>query len=467
MTFSQLLFWEHGTLLQPQHFQILSGQMGMKAALLSGALCPHLWGVRKFTVREEALELMRFELADLDLILPGGERLLLNVNACVTPRAFAEYWPEQDVPLDVFLGLEPFSEGRANVTEVESLTLIPPDAARFIALNDPEQVPDFHSKGPQADLRFMMYNARLVFGTETELLEHLEIVPLARLERDGAHIRLSPSKIPPCLDLFASPLLTEIMRGVHNTVTARAKRLEEAKILPSSLDAGAAQAVPTGQSLTLYMMLGVLCRFAPVLEHLCEAPSLHPWQAYGALRSLVGELSAFTAELSPLGEDAAGERVLPAYDHKDPVPCFESARAIISRVVDSFTAGPSHSFLMEYRQGRFVCSLPPQVCGNAFRFWLLVRAGTGMEHLAEHISRRGKFAPADRINDLVARSLSGVRLPIVNQPPPGLPRRNDTLYFAPDQTDPLWENLMANGEAALFVPELPENTLIHLALVHR
>lgn len=458
------LFWEQGTLLQPQHFQILTAQAQNAARHLAATLCPHPWGVLRLTVREDALPLYQFALDELDMVLPGGEHVIVGTNAKVEARQFSEHWANQEVPLQVWLGLAPLAAHQPNVRDPQRPA---PDAAptRFVIDADPQAVPDLYAAEPQADVHFMSYELHILFDTEKERLADMPAVPLARIERDGERVRLTPEYVPPCLDIHASPVLLDALRAVRNTLTARAAQLAEAKILPGTMDDG--QAWFSSQSLGVYTMLGVLSRYAPLADHLCETPVVHPWTAYGLLRQIAGELSMFSADLSPLGENEHGQRVLPAYDHSSPGPCFAAARHIISRIVESFVMGPAHLFTLECRQGQWFCDLPPSVCGASFRYWLLVRNATGRADLASHIARRAKLATSTLLPDLITRSLPGVRLLPVEQPPAGLPRRLDTLHFAVDQSDPLWNAVMAAGDAALFIPELSPDTVIHLALVHR
>ena len=48
MTTEPRLFWEHGTLLQPQHFQLLEMSRATDCALLASLSSPYPWGCANF-----------------------------------------------------------------------------------------------------------------------------------------------------------------------------------------------------------------------------------------------------------------------------------------------------------------------------------------------------------------------------------------------------------------------------------
>lgn len=466
---NKCLFWEHGTLLQPQHLQIATMQNEAQSALFSNAHCPHNYGIRRVGFREEALLMQSLELHVLDMVLPTGEHLVLGDNTLLPARRFDEVWTDPEEPLEVWLGLAPLNPSGDNVSECNMLpTSLSGISTRFVAPFAPEPVPDLYGTGPRADMRFMLYNAQLVFGSEKKQQETLTMMPLARLERDGDTIRFVPSYAPPCMDIHASPLLLEHLRGIRNSVVARSGHLEEYKLLPT-VETGRQESRPplTVQNFTLYAMHGILARYAPLLEHLCEAPVMHPWLVYGLLRQLVGELSTFSPDITPLGETARGERLLPAYDHHNLGPCFAAARSLVTRVIDSLVMGPAYSFTLDVMGDHFGCHLPAHACGNAYRHWLLVRPSRLPLPSGEHMARRARLAPGALLQSLVSKSLPGVGLIFVEQPPVGLSRRADTLYFAIDQSDRLWENIMTTGDLSLFLPDVDSDAIVQLALLQR
>ncbi|MCR5170326.1 MAG: type VI secretion system baseplate subunit TssK [Desulfovibrio sp.] len=462
-----LLFWEHGTLLQPQHFQLSDRRMLEETGLLRSFLCPHAWGVRELEIDEDALAAGIFQVKRLDMLLPQGEHLVMGENAVLPSRGFAELWTDPQTQLECRIGLPLPEEGSANVTEVPGYQ--PGDlagtATRWVASDMPDAVSDAYAGGPEADVRFMRYNACILFSTEKELLGKTPSWPLARLVREGDKVRLAPSFAPPCLDIAASPVLQGALGDVRNAVCARAGQLEDFKLLPGSAGAGpAGMSAVTAQTLLMYSMLGVLSRWAPLLEHLCETGHLHPWPVYGMLRQLAGELSLFSPDLSVLCTTRQGVCAIPPYSHEDPGACFSSARIVISRLIDLLATGPAHSFSMQRREGVFACELPAYA-RSGFDFWLQIRDG-GEDAEVQEAARQAKFAPAAFLRALVGKSLPGIPLIPSDVPPPGLPKRADTSYFAVDSRDPLWAPLLENGACALFLPGMPEECSVNLVLIN-
>ena len=105
MHITPLLFWEHGTLLQPQHFQISDRRLLEETGLLRSFLCPHAWGVRQLEIDEDALAVGIFQVNQLDMLLPQGEHLVLGENAVLPSRGFAEFWTDPQAQLECRISL--------------------------------------------------------------------------------------------------------------------------------------------------------------------------------------------------------------------------------------------------------------------------------------------------------------------------------------------------------------------------
>ena len=462
MTIEPLLFWEHGTLLQPQHFQINDRHLLETGQLCASLSSPYPWGVRSCELEDEALKTGQIVLRSLDVLLPGGEHAILGQNAVLAPKNCTAAWTSPDQPMDVFLGLPAWRMDAANTSIVASFSPSALDGAqtRFVALQDPAPRRESLAGGAEADVRFMYYNLKLVLAGEEDQAR-MPCLPVARLVREAGVIRQDPSFVPPCLDTAAFPLLAASLKNVRNALAARLSQLEALK-LPAREARGSSGRTPLSlQTLSLHSMLQVLSRYTPLLEHYCETGHLHPWMLYGLLRQIVGELSLFSPDVSVLGRTGDGP-ALPAYNHLDPASCLAAASALVCRLVELLAAGPAHTLPMA-RSGHFWTCLVPDHARMGYDYWLQIRS-EDRDFLAS-LERRGlRFAPEELLNDLLTRSLPGV--PLTRQDPPaGIPRRTDTACLALDTGTPLWISIQATGRAALFLPQAPEDCSVQLVLM--
>ncbi|MCR4666836.1 MAG: type VI secretion system baseplate subunit TssK [Desulfovibrio sp.] len=454
------LFWEHGAFLQPQHFQLAHLQAERSLASGLALLNPWLWGVRTLSINEEALTSEMFELVSLELLLPSGAWLFVPENAPLAPRPFRDEWTNPELPLTVSLGLALFREQGGNVLRSDN-GADAPEQYRFLAPLTPDVVPDLYGDGPKAEVGTLRYNLRLCFGEEGK---ELWKIPIARLLRDGDRVRLDTRFAPPSIDCNAVQSLHRLVRDVRDSLLSRSKQLEEYKIVAG--DAGTSE-ISSLHGITLFSILGVLSRNVPALERYLNAPSIHPWPVYGALQTLVGELSVFSATLSPLGETPQGTKALPPYDHTRLYECFSAASQIILRLIDTLVVGPAFTFLLDSLEGGLLGTVMPQSArGNSYAYWLLLRTSK-KDGLAERVETMGKFAPTADMRGIVGQALPGIRLLYTEQPPAGLPRRSDTLYFMIDQNDPLWQKVLQNGDVAFMLPNRPDDLLVQLTVIQR
>ncbi len=461
--YSSPLFWEQGVFLQPQHFQLERRQIRETLATDVFLLNPYLWGVIRLAINEDALNGGFFEISELEMLLPTAGRILLQDNATLSPRAFGDAWTNPEQPLPVFIGIAPYKAVGSNVFETDN-----PDEApggfRFTAPLSPDKVPDLHGNGPSANIRTMRFNLRIYFGDEGK---DVELFPVARLLREGERIRLDTSFIPPCVDIHASSTLVRIIKNIRDTLLSRSRQLEDYKIIAGDASSTDTTQFSTAQGLILFNLLGVLSRNIPELDQFLHTPSIHPWPIFMMLCRLVGELSIFSADLSPLGETPYGERVLPIYNHNCLQDCFSAASAIVSRLVDTLVIGPAFTFVLEPDEsGSLHVAMPMIALDEYFSYWLMLRTAH-LEELAGSMKSVAKLLPSSGMSGILSRALPGVRLNATEQPPAGLPRRSDTLYFHIDQGDPLWKTVLGNGEVTLILPEKPDDLLVQLAVIQR
>jgi type VI secretion system protein ImpJ len=455
------LFWEQGLFLQAQHFQ-LEQRLHMRARAHANVfLNPYLRGFDRLEINEGALDGDRFEITALSLLSKDGDWIDFPDNATLAPRPFREAWENPEAPLPVFLGLAPFRETGDNVLQTDTPESAP-DVYRFTTPLTPDTAADLHGKGPPADVRTLLYRLQLCFGDE--MRDTLLRIPVARLVRDGERVRLDRDFLPPLLDIHACGPLLNLLRDLRDVLLSRARQLEEFKLVGGEI-AQNSQATSL-YGITLFSILGVISRNVPELEQWLAAPRAHPWPVFIALARLVGELSVFSAALSPLGETPQGERAVPPYDHDQPFACFQAVCGVVTRLVDALVVGPDFSLTLEARGGFWTTAMPQSARNEAYVYWLLLRSQTD-ERLAQKTVDFGKLAPSRELPNIVARALPGVRLIHAETPPVGLPRRRDTAYFMIDRSDPLWEETLQHGEAGFFLPDAPPDLWVQLTVIRK
>lgn len=457
------VFWEHGIFLQPQHFQAEHLHQQRLLANSLALLNPYLWGVRHLDVNTQALNNGVFEVVSLDLHLSTGEIVKLPGNATLSPRSFTEAWKKTEEPLIIYLALAEFREIGANALKTDTPEDSAASAYRFTAPLTPEIIPDLYGDGPQAQVETLRYNLRLYCGDEETTT--VWKMPLASLVHDGERVVLDSRFAPPCACLSASRILHDMVAAVRDTMLARSKQLEEYKIVAG--EAVSAEGNASLREITLFSILGLLSRNLPDLEQLLTTPGIHPWPVYMTLCRIVGELSVFSATLSPLGETPHGRRALPRYDHLKLFECFYSATNIISRLIDTMVIGPAFSFaLTPQSDGSLRAVMPKNALGAMYSYWILLR--TAEHETLEHtVSSLAKLAPASDMGLIIAQALPGIRLIKAVQPPAGLPRRSDTLYYMIDQQDPLWHKIQLSGELALMLPDQPSDLTAQITVIQR
>lgn len=450
------LFWHQGLFLQPQHFQLADLHQQHKLRALRQYVQPHFWGVTRLSIRASALERRTVEIDEVEILFDDGSLVHSPGNAVLAPRMLDTALAGGDKPVMMYLGLRKWNPEGANVTLMDDGG----ETANtmFVASPTPEEIPDFHGTGPLAQVKPMRYVLRLFWETELENLGAYSLVPIGRLVPDGEQVRLAEDFAPPCLTMTASTGLAGLFRGVADQVAARCRRLEEYKS-PSGLGSG-----DLDYSSTVFLLaLRTLNRYAPLLRHMAEAPHVHPWQAFGLLRQLVGELSSFTRDVSALGEGRDGEKLLPDYDHQDLYRCFRAASELIARILDSLTAGPEFMTQLLYEDPYYTAEVPERAFAAGNTYWLLVRTAQPEQALAE-MRKVAKLSATRGMSSLLARAVHGLNLVYQENPPPGLPRTKGALCFRIDTESPLWEAVETTRSVSLYWDSAPKDMAAFIAV---
>jgi len=458
------IFWYQGLFLQPQHFQLadLHARSHVQPLMESGL--PYFWGAGQLDLSAGGLANGVISVNSVSLVFRDGTFVDVPGNGVIKPRSFAEAWTETDRPFRCYVGLKRLSEVEPNVTVVADFDQVGGVKTRLAASSEPEEIRDIYGDGPPAQFKSLRYVLRIFFESELEHLDDYEVMPFAELEREGDTVRLSERFAPPCYTLSGGPMILRMLRDIRDEITGRARQLEGYKS-PREI-----QKAEFDASYMLYLLaLRSLNRYVPQLVHLAETPQVHPWVAYGLLRQLVGELSSFSERVNMLGE-GEGRAGLPAYDHTDLGRCFTAVQQLLRLLLNELTIGPELLVRLEYRESDryYAADVPREFFSSRNRFYLVLRSErAGEPGLVENFLREAKIGASAYVPQLIARALPGIELIHLKEPPQGLPRRANSVYFRCEQFGEQWEYVESKGDIALHWGAAPADLRAELVVVKR
>ena len=458
----QGVYWYQGMLLQPQHFQAADHYHQFTQSPLFDSIVPHFWGVGELDISRSAIANRTIEVTRAKLVFRDRHYVEYPDNAIIPARAFDVHWIDGDRPLLVYLGMRKPSRQERNVTEVGSLSDAGAVTTRFAAVMDVPDVPDLYSAGPAAPLHSLLSVVRVFFESEVDNLGDFDLVPIARLVRDGDTVVLSETFIAPSYALDGSEALQTLLRELRDDLAGRARQLQEYKS-PREM-----QKAEFDASYVVFLLaLRSLNRFAPQLFHLIEARQIHPWNAYSLLRQIVGELSSFSERFNMMGEMEQGGGGLPSYDHTNLEHCFGQARTLISYLLNEITVGPEFLVVLEPRGDMLVGLLPRTAFAQRNRFYLVIRTDDDPAMVAESVTGTARLSAASEIPTLMRHALPGLELIHLPNAPQGLPRRANSHYFRIEQVSDQWERVERDGEIALQWVDGPPDVRAEIVILRR
>lgn len=454
------IYWHQGLFLQPQHLQLSDPGIRPEAQPVRGLVQPHLWGVSRLEFDQGALEAGKLALIRGEFLFKDGTYAAYPDNAVLFPRSLEEVTVSGDAPVMVYVAVKGWDPQGGNATEVEDEEAASAVKTRFSVLSSAEETPDLLADGPSAEVKFMRYTLALCFEHELEGLESYQRIPVARLVNRGEKVQLDPDYVPPCLQMNASEALQRILNNVTDLLASRCRQLEGYKS-PEGVDARG----PDMSYMVLLLALRTLSRYASYCLHLGETGSIHPWQVYGTLRQLVGELSTFSLDVDVLGSDPQGNQLLPAYDHEDISSCFSAANQLVVRILDSIEVGPELLLTMSHEPPFYRLELPDRVLKGGHSFWLVLSTESDPDWVFASVDKLLKLSPSSGMTTILTKAVSGIPIKGQSSPPPGLPRRPNSLYFHIDTDSPLWEEVRKSGDLTLFWDEAPEDLTAQIAVL--
>ncbi len=454
------IYWRQGLFLQPQHFQQLEMRNHSVVQRLVATREPHFWGVLNLTIHQAALTNEMLEVESGEFLFHDGTWVAMPENTRIQPRSFADKEYKEGKKLRAYLGLARMKQTESNVTELKPTQSSAEVTTRWTYDPDPEDVRDIFEQGAVAQMRLMVYNLRIFWEDEIPELSEWDLIPFAEILYDGEEIRLSESFIPPTIFLNGSDILLQILKNIREQVTTRGHQLEQYKSPINTRKA------VYDHNFMLYMMvLTSLNKYIPLLHHLTETPYVHPWQVYGLLRQLIGEVSSYTDRVDVFGKLTSGESLLPAYDHENLGECYHECQVLIGELMRAILIGPDNVIKLKREDDLFRGDIPPEMLGPDNEFYLVVLTEMAKDELIDQISTMTKISSKQQTPTLVKRALPGVPVDYSVVPPPGLPKREDAYYFKLNTRSEEWMEIKQRQNISLFWDQAPDEAKAELVVL--
>ena len=456
------LFWHQGLFLQPQHLQLADLHVQSLMTPVYRYLCPHPWGVGEAEIQTAALDNRSFNLLSGNFIFPDMTYVSVPDNGIIEARSFDEAWVEGGRPFAVYIGIKKWNDSGENVTVTSHLSNLGNVNTRFVTAVDPEEIQDLHHNGPPAKVQRLYHLVKIFWETEKDQLGEYDLIQVAQLERIGEGVALSEKFIPPVITVKSSDLLLRLILDIRNQIESRGRQLESFK-----RERGIHTAEFSARDTVYLLALRSLNRYIPFLEHISGASHAHPWNVYGTLRQMVGELSAFSEKFNVLGEVADGSRSVPDYDHRSIWDCFSRAAAMITQLLDEITAGPEYAFQLLYDGTYYAAELAPDIFEGRNRFYLVFKTEADPQFVLESLEGISKLSSKESLPLLIARALPGIKMAHLSDPPQELPRRAGAIYCQIDHHSDQWSQVQQGHNIALHWDTAPEDLKVELMVVGR
>jgi type VI secretion system protein ImpJ len=280
---------------------------------------------------------------------------------------------------------------------------------------------------------------------ESSSLGGYTAIPIAKIlevTQEGA-ILLDQNFIPPSLNAGKNLRLANYLEDVIGLVQQRAEAIA-VRFNQDNKDKSASAIVD-------FMLLQMLNKYEPKLQHLKTLPQLHPERLFDAMQSFAGELATFTTKAKRPSEYIA-------YQHDNLQLCFPQVLATINKQLSVVLEQTAIAITVEKRQfGVYVARLADRSLLTQARFILAFKSALPIDTLRGYIPTHLKIGSVETIRDLVNNQLSGITVSALATAPREITYHAGFIYYELDAQGDLWRNLQKSGGFAFHLAgDLPE-----------
>lgn len=437
MSWNKRVVWFEGLFLKPQHFQQQDRYLDRLVKQRTEGIRSYSWGLRKIKINISLLQVGKFGVSECSGIFQDGTPFVMGEDL--------ELPPPIDLPVGtantIIYVCVPLQQPLN--AEVEVNDGIIRSNTRFIS--ESTDIPDtINGSNLSANIKVSSLNLRYMTAKE-DRSSYLSL-GLVRIKEVTSEkkILIDDNYIPPCMaaneNITLSGFIAEILSMLNHRADALAQRV-----------GGSGQGVA---EITDFLMLQMINRNEPALDHISKLPYLHPEYLYEKFVSLAGELSTFTS-----GTKRADN--YDTYIHDDLETVFNKIMNHLRKSLSVVVEQLAMQIPLEKRKfGIYVGEITDKNLFSNSSFVLIVKSTIPEENIRRGIPPLIKIGSIERIRDLVNVQLPGVVVRPLPTAPRQLPYHSGGVYFELDTNSSAWNDLKRGHAIALHLSgEFPDLSL--------
>ncbi|MGB2063895.1 MAG: type VI secretion system baseplate subunit TssK [Marinomonas gallaica] len=425
MSWHRKVAWQEGAFIRPQHFQQQDRHLEWSLASLTHQLHSYGWGISELEFDVAALRLGHFVIKKCRAFLPDGSVIDMPSEDGIPDPIVIQ---EKDEGLLIYLALPIWRAGANDIDRQNA-----DDSNARYRLSHME-VPDIvSSSNSAANIELASKKVRVV--TERDGPQQYSAIAIAKVKSvKNKAIELDERFIPAALDVQSSAALVNIIRDVQGLAQKRTILLAER--LKSLADGN-------GVEMADFLLLQMLNRYQPILEHYLTADSVHPERVYQLFAQLASELATFTHQDKRLAS-------VPPYLHDDLQVTFESFEPLLQQPLSLLLDQSAIQIELENKGFGIRIGYIPQLESSA-SFVLCARAEMPNEELRRQLPMQAKIGSIERINNLVNKQLPGIQIDPLASAPRQIPFYSGAVYFELKTQGKWWQDVVDSKGLALHV----------------
>jgi len=423
--------WSEGLFLRPQLFQQQERYLEHYAHKRCAALTPFFWGFNHFEIDAEAQSLGKLVLKSAAGVFADGTPFDTPGH---TPLPAPLTIKSEHLEQLIYLAA-PIRVPNGEETAFEET---PDSLARYHVFDHELRDANSIGQGPKI---VQLSGLRMRLLPEKELTQSwigLAVARVTEIRGDGS-IRIDPNHTPPVTGYGACGLIKNWLNQVHGLARLRADALAQ-RLSGANGRGGEAADVSD------YLLLQLLNRYEPLLQHMLNVGETSPEVLYAQLTSFAGELSTFVRSKTrrPL--------VHPAYQHDNPYRCIKPVVDDLQVQLNEVLIRSAQRIELQDRaHGIQLAVVNPDELQRFAAVVLAVSAQIPAEILQQQFAAQTKVGPSERLPELLRSHLPGVVLQALPVPPRQIPFHAGYVYYQLTQTGPLWEQIAKFGGLAMHI----------------